>query len=152
MSKVLLCMTAAATLALSGPAFATASKMAPPKTPPASDPGPAPGTTPSATTTTPDTGAAPAPPAPTGTAADTSTTAPAAATVLAVGLPVKDNTGATIGSVSELKADASGAQNVTITMGPDRFAVTADKLAVANGAATINLTQAQITDMLHKPK
>jgi hypothetical protein len=36
-----------------------------------------------------------------------------------------------------------------IKMGADQFQVSADKLGAADGAATINLTQAQIATMLH---
>ncbi len=96
-------------------------------------------TTPSTTAPSTDT------PAATGPGANTSATVPG----LTVGEPVKDNTGATIGAISDLKTDASGQQSAVIKMGSDQFQVTSDKLGVANGAATINLTQAQIATMLH---
>jgi hypothetical protein len=83
-----------------------------------------------------DTGAAPAsPPA-------------AAAASFQVGEPVKDNTGATIGKISDLKSDSSGAQTAVITMGAQSFQVAAANLGSDNGSAVINLTQAQISDML----
>jgi hypothetical protein len=93
----------------------------------------------------PDTSTAANPPAATGSAANTSATVGA----LSVGEPVKDNTGATIGEISDLKADAAGNQMAVIKMGTDTFQVGADKLGASNGAATINLTQAQIATMLH---
>jgi hypothetical protein len=80
----------------------------------------------------------------TGTAANTSATAPA----LSTGMTVKDNTGAAIGTISKLDTGASGSV-ATIKMGTDNFQVPATSLAVANGAATINLTQAQIAAQVH---
>jgi uncharacterized protein YrrD len=66
------------------------------------------------------------------------------------GLPVKDKTGATIGQVADVKADASGKQVATIKMGADTFAVDTSALAVDNGAAMINATQAELKAMLPK--
>jgi hypothetical protein len=86
------------------------------------------------------------PPASTGSSADTSATAGG----FTVGMPVKDSTGATIGSIASLGTDASGKQNAVIKMGSDQFAVPTEKLGQAGGAATINLTQAEILGMLHK--
>jgi hypothetical protein len=77
------------------------------------------------------------------------TSATAGAPALSVGEPVKDNTGATIGSISSLNAGASGQQMAVIKMGTDSFQVPSDRLGAANGAAEINMTQAQITGMLH---
>ncbi len=110
-------------------------------------------TAPTSHTATPDTTAPPssattAPP--TGSAADTSATAGGAA-ALSVGEPVKDNTGATIGAISSLSTGANGQQMAVIKMGNDTFQAPADRLGVANGAATINLSQSQITSMLHPP-
>jgi hypothetical protein len=68
------------------------------------------------------------------------------------GLPVKDKTGANIGQVTEVKADASGKQVATIRMGADTFAVDTSALAVDNGAAMINATQAELKAMLPKKK
>ena len=85
---------------------------------------------------------------PTGSASDTSAAAPAA---LSVGEPVKDNTGATIGAISSLSTSASGQQMAVIKMGNDTFQVASDKLGATDGAATINMTQAQISSMLHPP-
>jgi hypothetical protein len=134
-------LIAAASLALvAAPAFAASSspsKSSPPDTssPPAAS---------SDKSAPADTSAPPA--ASTGTSANTSATAGG----FTVGMPVKDNTGATIGSISDIKADASGKQSAVIKMGSDTFAVSTGNLGQANGAATINLTQAQINNMLHK--
>jgi hypothetical protein len=65
-------------------------------------------------------------------------------------MAVKDNTGATIGSIASLTTDASGKQAAVIKMGSDQFQVATANLGQANGAATINLSQAQIAGMLHK--
>jgi len=65
---------------------------------------------------------------------------------------VKDNTGATIGQITDLKSDASGHQMATIKMGTNTFAVDASKLAVQDGAAVINLNQQQLHDMIPKPR
>jgi hypothetical protein len=95
----------------------------------------------------PSTGASPpdtaSPPSTSGSAG-----APAAAE-LSVGEPVKDNTGATIGAISSISASANGQQMAVIKMGNDTFQVPGDRLGVANGTATINLSQAQITGMIH---
>jgi hypothetical protein len=64
-------------------------------------------------------------------------------------MPVKDNTGATIGSIADLKTDPSGKQAAVIKMGSDQFQVSTSNLGSANGAATINLSQGQIANMLH---
>jgi len=79
--------------------------------------------------------------------ADTSATASA---TLAVGLPVKDNTGATIGSITQVKPDAAGKKVATIKMGTDTFAVDSTSLAVQDGAAVINATQSELRDMMKK--
>lgn len=76
---------------------------------------------------------------------DASATAP-----LAVGATVKDKTGASIGQVTALKPDPGGKQVATIKMGADTFAVETDKLAIAEGSATINATQAELKAMLAK--
>lgn len=83
----------------------------------------------------------------------TSMTSPstAGATVTA-GLPVKDKSGATIGSVTEVKSDAAGNKVATIRMGADTFAVDTSALAVDHGAAVINATQAEIKSMMSKGK
>jgi len=62
---------------------------------------------------------------------------------------VKDNTGATIGSISELKPGASGAQMATIAMGQDKFSVATTGLAMQNGAAVINMSQSELQSKLH---
>jgi hypothetical protein len=78
--------------------------------------------------------------------------APAPAATVATGMTLKDNTGATVGQITDLKADPSGSQMATVKMGEDSFTVAANSLAVQNGAAVINLTQAQLQAMVHKPK
>lgn len=87
--------------------------------------------------------ASPAAASPTG--ADASATAP-----LTVGATVKDKTGASIGQVTAVKPDPGGKQVATIKMGTDTFAVETDKLAIADGSATINATQAELKAMLAK--
>jgi hypothetical protein len=69
---------------------------------------------------------------------------------VSVGQSVKDNTGATIGQVTALKPDAAGKQVATIKMGADSFAVDTASLAVDNGAAVINASQAEIKGMMGK--
>lgn len=169
MSKFLLSLTAAAAL-MGGQAFAApAAKTAPPvestqSAPPATTPAtPAPATTESTTpapsdpattdqTTTPPSAPATTP-APTGAATDTATTttAPATPAAVTVGLPVKDNTGAVIGSVTELKPGPTGTNLVTIKMGEKTFAVESTKLVVKDGAAEINTTQKDLEAMLATP-
>lgn len=113
-------------------------------TPPAATPSTA---TPSTSATPPadevDDTAAPAASAPSAAAsgADVSVT---------TGMAVKDNTGATIGSVSEVKTSADGKKTATIKMGADVFAVDTNALAVADGSATVNASQAEIKGMLKK--
>ena len=132
-------LIAAASLALvAAPAFAASSS--PSKSNPASASPPAA----SSSSAAPDSSATPA--ASTGTSANTSATAGG----FTVGMPVKDNTGATIGTISDIKADASGKPSAVIRMGTDQFAVSTSNLGQTDGAATINLTQAQINAMLHK--
>jgi hypothetical protein len=160
MIKTVLCMTAVAALATSAPALAQTAApdaMAQPgaTTPPAGA-APADAAPPAATTATPAAPAAPAASATT-TAPATPAAGAAAPTTGAPGqgltpnLPVKDNTGVAIGSIKEIKDDAGGKKLVTITMGTDSFAVAAEALVVQNGAAVINLTQAQLQAMVKKP-
>lgn len=85
-----------------------------------------------------------------GSAASAGADASATAATLAVGATVKDNTGASIGTVTDVKPDAAGKQVATIKMGADTFAVETDKLAIADGSATINATQAELKAMLQK--
>jgi hypothetical protein len=70
---------------------------------------------------------------------------------LKVGMPVKDSSGATIGAVSEMKPEGNGSGRMfaTVKMGADQFAVDASSLQVANGVATINMSQDQIAAMIH---
>ena len=98
---------------------------------------------PAAAQTTAASGAMPSSQPATGTAADTSAT-------IAAGLAVKDNTGATIGEITQVKPDASGKQTATIKMGAESFAVDASALVVQNGAAVINSTQAELQGMIKK--
>jgi hypothetical protein len=86
-------------------------------------------------------------PAPT-TPAAPATSAPAAA--VSAGMAVKDNTGATIGSVASVQPGPDGAPHATIKMGAKVFSVAANALAVSGGVATINASQAQIEGMLPK--
>jgi hypothetical protein len=81
------------------------------------------------------------------TGANTSATAPAN---FQVGQQVQDNTGATIGSISSLTT-AGGQQMAVINMNGQSFQVPTNRLGVNNGAAEINLTQAQIAAMLKGP-
>lgn len=66
------------------------------------------------------------------------------------GMTVKDNTGAAIGQVADVKTEASGKQTATIRMGADSFSVDTSRLAVQDGEATVNATAAQIRQMLKK--
>src|SRR5258708_1983804 len=95
--------------------------------------------------------ASPAPGSPQSTPAPASTppTAPqantnATTTSLGMGMTGKDNTGAAIGKISKLSADSSGASVATIKMANGSFQAPAASLAVQDGAATINLTKAEI--------
>jgi hypothetical protein len=93
-----------------------------------------------------------APAASTGAAANTSANTPAPTQPLATGMTVKDNTGASIGQIAKLAADSSGKTMATIKMGADTFQAPAEVLAVQDGAATINLTKAEIDAQLHGKK
>ena len=63
---------------------------------------------------------------------------------------MKDNTGATIGQISEVKTGADGKKTATIKMGADSFAVDTASLAISGDAATVNASQAEIKKMLKK--
>jgi hypothetical protein len=84
------------------------------------------------------------------------TTAPAAATAppttaaapVTAGQPVKDNSGAVIGSIAEVKPDATGKTMATIKMDDKTFAVDVAMLAVRDGATLINASKAEIEGML----
>ena len=74
---------------------------------------------------------------------------------LKVGMVVKDNTGAPIGSVSEMKPEGNGSGRMFATVklaNNDVFSVDASSLQVQGGAATINMTQADIVAKLHPPQ
>ena len=149
MPKTLSYAALAAALAIAGPVLAQASspgaaRQAAPQT----------STPPSATSTAPSEAAPPSTASPTSSAPATGATAPsgtnAAANVgasaeVSSGMSVKDNTGAAIGQVTEVKNGVA-----TIKMGADTFAVDTSKLGVQNGAATINASQADIRKMLPK--
>ena len=133
MLKTLSYAAVAASLFLAGPALAQApahTGATPPSTT-AADPAAAPSAP--ATTSAPSTG----------TKSDTAATASAGS--VTAGMSVKDNTGALIGEVTGVKEGVA-----TIKMGTDTFAVDTTKLAVQDGAATINATQADIRGMLKK--
>jgi hypothetical protein len=149
MSKLVIGLAAASALAFGGAALAQST---PPATPapsapppaatspampvnPSPTPGAMPGTTPPAASTMPA-----EPPA-----------QPAPGAGLTVGMQLKDNAGVAVGQISDLKPDASGAQMATIKMGADSFTVAAAALVVQNGAAVINMTQAQLQAQVHKP-
>uniref|UniRef100_B0T7U1 PRC-barrel domain-containing protein n=1 Tax=Caulobacter sp. (strain K31) TaxID=366602 RepID=B0T7U1_CAUSK len=74
--------------------------------------------------------------------------APTAAAPVAAGQPVKDNSGAVIGSVAEVKPDAAGKSMATIKMDDKTFAVDVANLAVRDGATLINASKAEIEGML----
>jgi hypothetical protein len=98
-----------------------------------------------------DTAAPPAGAASSSAASPSASSAPSAgASAVMAGQVVKDKTGAPIGKVTEVKPDAAGKQVATIQMGADVFAVDTSALAVDNGAATINATQAEIKGMMKK--
>ncbi len=164
MPNILSCAALAAAIAIAGPALAqlpapaTAVPAAPQAAPPASVVAPlptapltaapapavtapaaaAPATTTTTTTTTPKAAAR------TGSSTDTAANAGASTTLMS-GMSVKDNTGALIGEVKSVKAGVA-----TIQMGSDTFTVDSSKLAVANGAATINASKDELKKMLPK--
>ena len=80
--------------------------------------------------------------------AQATTPAPAAAAPVTAGQPVKDNSGAVIGSVAEVKPDAAGKSMATIKMDDKTFAVDVANLAVRDGATLINASKAEIEGML----
>lgn len=137
MRSILTFGAAALALSIALPAAAqTAQGTAGTKTPAAPPEATAPATSP----------AAPPATAGVGSASDAS----AAASTLAVGLSVKDNTGATIGQITQLKPDAGGKQVATIKMGAETFAVDGANLAVQDGAAVVNASQAELQSMIKK--
>jgi hypothetical protein len=135
-------LLAAAVLAAPGLAAAQATSPSPPAAGEAAPQAPAPAAAapdragPSSTSS----------PAPIGSAPNTDATAPG----VAVGLPVKDNTGVLIGLITDVKTDTDGKQVAVVRMGPDAFSVETDRLAVQNGAASINATQAQLKSMIRR--
>ncbi len=82
------------------------------------------------------------------TTAPATAPATAAAAPVTAGQPVKDNSGAVIGSVAEVKPDASGKSMATIKMDDKTFAVDVANLAVRDGATLINASKAEIEGML----
>ena len=129
MTKTFAFAALAATLSLAAPAFAQAPAASKAPTTTTSEPA-----GPSASSAAPSTG----------TSSDTAATASVGASV-STGMSVKDNTGALIGEVADVKAGVA-----TIKMGADSFTVDTSKLGVANGSATINATAADIRGMLKK--
>jgi hypothetical protein len=91
---------------------------------------------------------APAAPTQDPAASAAATPAPAAAAPVTAGQPVKDNTGAVIGSVAEVKPDATGKAMATIKMDDKTFAVAVNNLAVRDGATLINASKTEIEGML----
>ena len=91
-----------------------------------------------------------APAAPTQDPAAATAPAPAApaAEPVTAGQPVKDNAGTVIGSVAEVKPDATGKSMATIKMDDKTFAVDVANLAVRDGATLINASKAEIEGML----
>ena len=87
-------------------------------------------------------------PAPAGATAGTAAPATTAAAPVTAGQPVKDNTGVVIGSVAEVKPDATGKSMATIKMDDKTFAVAVNNLAVQDGATLINASKAEIEGML----
>jgi len=87
-----------------------------------------------------------------GAASTTAAPAATAAAAVAAGQPVKDNTGAVIGSVAEVKPDATGKSMATIKMDDKTFAVDVANLAVQDGATVINATKTELEGMLGAKK
>ena len=147
MRSTLLIAAGVGALLIGGQALAASSSTAKSSTPPATPPA----DTSTGSATSPDTSAPPSTPPSAPPTATTATGTNTSATTggFTVGQPVKDNTGATIGAIADLKSDAAGNKNAVIKMGNDQFQVSVDKLGSSDGAATINLTQAQIASMLH---
>jgi hypothetical protein len=85
-----------------------------------------------------------------GPPADAAPPAGATAAPIVVGQTVKDNTGATIGKVSQVKPDASGKQTAVIAMGAQSFAVDTSALVVQNGSAVINASRSELQGMIGK--
>ena len=150
-------------LALAGPALA-ASPMSPsggstvpPTAPTASQP-PAQAPAPPAEPSTPPTASEPASPSQQTAPSAQGSSAPASATApgtqaappasYTVGENVKDNTGASIGSITSLTGSGAS-QMAVIKMGDQSFQVQTSRLGSADGAAEINMTKAQIAAMLH---
>jgi hypothetical protein len=78
--------------------------------------------------------------APPATSANTGTKADTSATVgLKTGMMVKDSTGATVGKISKIASDTA-----TIKMSKGSFSAPTSSLTVEKGAATINMTKADI--------
>ena len=113
-------------------------------TPPTSTPAPegTPGSTPAQT----------AAPSASGAGANSSATAGAAGATappsFTVGEAVKDSSGASIGTITELKGSGDQ-QMAVIKMGDQSFQVQSNKMGATDGGAEINMTKAQIAGMLH---
>lgn len=143
MRSALIQAAALVALTLAGPAFA-AGQATTPSSPSQPDTQPGRSLTPGPMGAS--TSANSGPSASTGASADTSATAGSS---LQVGEAVKDNTGATIGTISNLNTGAGGQQMAVIKMGDQSFQVATDKLGTGEGAATINLSKSQLESMVH---
>ncbi len=80
-----------------------------------------------------------------GTSADTSS-----AVNLYPGLAVRNNDGKKVGSIATVQDDANGRRTVTIKVGPGDLTVDLGNLSMRNGSVVINLSEAQISEMLRK--
>jgi hypothetical protein len=65
-------------------------------------------------------------------------------------MTLKDKTGVAVGQITDVKPDASGAQMATVKMGSASFTVATAVLSVQNGAATVNMTQAELQAQVQK--
>jgi len=128
MRKTLTFAVAAAAMTAALPAFAQMSSPAP-----------------SAQSASPSTQSAPSAQAAPSAGAPASASAAASASTLSVGQPVKDKTGAVIGSIADIQGDTA-----TVKMGDQSFAIGASSFVVQDGAAVINATHAELKDMIAK--
>lgn len=154
MTKSLALATAALSILGAAPALAqsTAPSTAvnPPRATPATPATPG-------STMTPATPAMPATPSPSSThdatmpaAGAASASASGANASVTTGMAVTDNTGLTIGQITEVNTDPTGKKTATIKMGAETFALDTASLAVTGKSAQVNATQAEIRTMLGK--
>ena len=95
----------------------------------------------------PPTSSTPAAPAPTPAP---SAGASASDASVRAGMSLIDSTGAAVGRITGVSADAAGAQVATVEMGAETFTVATSKLAVRGKVATINATGAELKTMIPK--